>query len=709
MSSDNESVGENEVDGRAEEDSGSESVNNIEEERNEDETNVEDNQQNDTKKDDDETKKKEVKPKRKILNPIPKFDTQTIRNSKGLPAITGHFKDIKFKGKGYEEHDLNILMKTYEYWCHRFYPKFTFDDTIGRLEWLGNKKATQVYLRKIRMGLEDFLEEDNKIASDDEIDTKGFVEPNVDQFDKLLPEAAKEPEPTEEQLEIIRQNRLRAEAIRKERMSRMVMSSQVSSFQSQSENHSNEITEVHVEHEQELGLDNMLDMINEDDESTSVGISKGDEVKQKIFEERVSNAIKKNAVASDSEEEEENLSQNVSRTHKKNAPASSDSENHSSDHQTNMSDESAMLQTSLKAKKNKHNVHKIFDHNSQNLVEKKKKITVSDSDNDSNPKPSTSKDLFVSKQKVNSSQSQKSQMKKFVSSESENELNDSTSKTKHSFPRNRKKKNSKSNINKLSSDSESVKNSPRNNRKIISDEDSDDTSNNLSSQRSILKTKNPLHSSVGKSHISQKNGKKRTVLSDDSDISSQNSNGTDSDVESVINSQNSQINPKKRRILHENLDSSRDSLISELSDDNRKHVQIKKKKKILIDDTDSEVSQSSSKMNTEDSEFGSQRKSKKTIVLSDEDSHDVSHNPSTENSSSKENKYLNSDNHSQKNGTKTRLIISDDDLDDSDNVSSQKSDVHAICSQTNTKTTTVNDDNSNQTIDALSHNSNTNN
>lgn len=85
-----------------------------------------------------------VKPKRIVKNPQPKLNEQTLRGPKGLTALQGYFEKVKFKGKGYEDQDLNIVMKTYEYWCHRMFPKYPFDASIARLEVLGGKKATQV-------------------------------------------------------------------------------------------------------------------------------------------------------------------------------------------------------------------------------------------------------------------------------------------------------------------------------------------------------------------------------------------------------------------------------------------------------------------------------------------------------------------------------------------------------------------------------------
>ncbi|KAG5897277.1 hypothetical protein JTB14_011443 [Gonioctena quinquepunctata] len=185
-------------------------------------------QNNENKDSDDEESKKVVKPKRVIKNPQPKLNEQTLRTPKGLPAISGHFKRVKFRGRGFEEQDLNVLMKTYEYWCHRLIPKFPFDSCIARLEGLGTKKTTQVLLKRIRLGME-FEDEDKKIISDEEQEadtptTEGFVDTFNNQFDQLLTgnnETERIKETTEEQLERMRQNKLRAEALRKQRLERM--------------------------------------------------------------------------------------------------------------------------------------------------------------------------------------------------------------------------------------------------------------------------------------------------------------------------------------------------------------------------------------------------------------------------------------------------------------------------------------------------------
>lgn len=84
------------------------------------------------------------KPKRVIKNPQPKLNADTLKGPRGIQTLPQIFEKVKFKGKGYEEQDLNLLMKTYEYWCHRLFPKFSFDDCLARIEKLGSKKVVQV-------------------------------------------------------------------------------------------------------------------------------------------------------------------------------------------------------------------------------------------------------------------------------------------------------------------------------------------------------------------------------------------------------------------------------------------------------------------------------------------------------------------------------------------------------------------------------------
>lgn len=89
---------------------------------------------------------KETKPKRVVKNPQPKLNAETLKGPRGIHTLPQVFEKVHFKGKGYEEQDLNLLMKTYEYWCHRLFPKFSFDDCLARIEKLGYKKPVQVWV-----------------------------------------------------------------------------------------------------------------------------------------------------------------------------------------------------------------------------------------------------------------------------------------------------------------------------------------------------------------------------------------------------------------------------------------------------------------------------------------------------------------------------------------------------------------------------------
>lgn len=87
-----------------------------------------------------------VKPKKRILKPRVKLNAETLKSNKGIAALPSYFERVKFKGVGQEEKDLNVLLKTYEYWCHRLFPKYPFDDCIAKIEKLGSKKEVQVKL-----------------------------------------------------------------------------------------------------------------------------------------------------------------------------------------------------------------------------------------------------------------------------------------------------------------------------------------------------------------------------------------------------------------------------------------------------------------------------------------------------------------------------------------------------------------------------------
>lgn len=94
-------------------------------------------------KDDDDVERKVIKPKR-TCNPQPKLNDQLLIGPKGLNIVKDYFKNVKYKGKGRESEDLRTIMKIYEHWCHRLFPKYPFNDCIAKIENLGYKKTVKV-------------------------------------------------------------------------------------------------------------------------------------------------------------------------------------------------------------------------------------------------------------------------------------------------------------------------------------------------------------------------------------------------------------------------------------------------------------------------------------------------------------------------------------------------------------------------------------
>ncbi|KFO81109.1 TIMELESS-interacting protein [Cuculus canorus] len=92
-------------------------------------------------------------PRKAVKRPMPKLDAQRLISERGLPALRHMFDNVKFKGKGHEAEDLKTLMRHMEHWAHRLFPKLQFEDFIGRVESLGNKKEVQTCLKRIRLDL----------------------------------------------------------------------------------------------------------------------------------------------------------------------------------------------------------------------------------------------------------------------------------------------------------------------------------------------------------------------------------------------------------------------------------------------------------------------------------------------------------------------------------------------------------------------------
>uniref|UniRef100_A0A4X2LFB9 TIMELESS-interacting protein n=1 Tax=Vombatus ursinus TaxID=29139 RepID=A0A4X2LFB9_VOMUR len=105
-----------------------------------------------------------VATKKTVKRNLPKLDAQRLISERGLPALRHVFDKVKFKGKGHEAEDLKTLIRHMEHWAHRLFPKLQFEDFIGRVEHLGNKKEVQTCLKRIRLDLpiihEDFISND---------------------------------------------------------------------------------------------------------------------------------------------------------------------------------------------------------------------------------------------------------------------------------------------------------------------------------------------------------------------------------------------------------------------------------------------------------------------------------------------------------------------------------------------------------------------
>jgi len=109
--------------------------------------------------------------KKKQINRGPKLDPNLLLGPRGLPALKTLSEQLNFKGPGHEYEDVGLLMSKIEHWAHRLYPKYTFGDTLEKLESLGNKGRVKSAMQKLRMGLP--LDEsmpllDDKVRDDDE-------------------------------------------------------------------------------------------------------------------------------------------------------------------------------------------------------------------------------------------------------------------------------------------------------------------------------------------------------------------------------------------------------------------------------------------------------------------------------------------------------------------------------------------------------------
>ncbi|XP_003228608.1 TIMELESS-interacting protein [Anolis carolinensis] len=117
-----------------------------------------------------------VTTRRTVKRPLPKLDAQRLISERGLPALRSMFDNIKFKGKGHEEADLQALIRHMEHWAHRLFPKLQFEEFVDRVETLGNKKPVQACLKRIRLDLpilhEDFATNEGEDTANERLNTE---------------------------------------------------------------------------------------------------------------------------------------------------------------------------------------------------------------------------------------------------------------------------------------------------------------------------------------------------------------------------------------------------------------------------------------------------------------------------------------------------------------------------------------------------------
>ncbi|XP_041972345.1 uncharacterized protein LOC121728269 isoform X1 [Aricia agestis] len=152
-----------------------------------------------------------TKTKRVVRNPRFVLNPARLTGPRGIQVIPEHFKDFKFKGKGHEKEDLDLILKKLEHWAYRLYPKFQFEDCLKKIETLGKKRPVMVHLTKIRSG--QLLLDETVVQKDSSDEETPAAEPEEDEFDRLLqqqielaratpaPNSAKKPPPIHSPIE----------------------------------------------------------------------------------------------------------------------------------------------------------------------------------------------------------------------------------------------------------------------------------------------------------------------------------------------------------------------------------------------------------------------------------------------------------------------------------------------------------------------------
>lgn len=103
-----------------------------------------------------------------------------MRGTRGLSVLPTWFENIQLRGKGHESEDLNTVINRLEQWTHRLFPRYTFDDSIDKLEKLGKKNEIKVMLKRIRMDMDI-----NNCVTQIEDDVVEPLPPQIDVFDQI--------------------------------------------------------------------------------------------------------------------------------------------------------------------------------------------------------------------------------------------------------------------------------------------------------------------------------------------------------------------------------------------------------------------------------------------------------------------------------------------------------------------------------------------
>lgn len=143
----------------------------------------------------EKSKQNKPKTKRVVLNPQPKLDESLLTSKKGIVQLIDMFKDIKYKGKGYEKEYLDKILFKIEHWGHRLFPRMKFEDFVEKVENLGSKRAVKTFVKKLRYDLPLNLDPEEEIIEnfndDDDDVAPERVDPEV-AFDKLMETIEKE-------------------------------------------------------------------------------------------------------------------------------------------------------------------------------------------------------------------------------------------------------------------------------------------------------------------------------------------------------------------------------------------------------------------------------------------------------------------------------------------------------------------------------------